>query len=242
MKQEGRLYTDLAEYYDRIYHWKDYRKEVSKLRKLIRKHKRSTGNALLDVACGTGEHIRYLRKDFRCVGVDGSDQMLAVARRKFSGVRFVHGNMTDFDLGRKFDVVLCLFSSMGHLQTKQETRQTLLNFSKHLKKGGVLIIEPWIRSSQWKDKTVHMQIYDTEPLKIIRLNYSTTDGTFSYLDERYLVGRKGKGIEYIEDRHRLRFFEPEATLSVLRKAGLDAQFTEESLMPGRGLVIATRTR
>jgi ubiquinone/menaquinone biosynthesis C-methylase UbiE len=242
MPSEGRLYTDLAEYYDQIYHWKDYRKEVSKLRALIRRYKRSPGNALLDVACGTGEHIRYLQNGFRCVGVDGSEQMLAVARRKVAGVRFVHGNMTDFDLGRKFDVVLCLFSSMGHLQTKQEIRRAMLNFAKHLKEGGVLVIEPWIQASQWKDKTVHVQIYDTEPMKIIRLNYSTTDGTFSYLDERYLVGTKGKGIEYIEDRHSLRFFEPELTLSVLRKAGLDAQFTEESLMPERGLVIATRRR
>jgi ubiquinone/menaquinone biosynthesis C-methylase UbiE len=242
MRQEGRLYTDLAQYYDQIYHWKDYRKEVSKIRRIIRKHKRSPGNSLLDVACGTGKHISYLRRDFRCVGVDGSEEMLAVARRKVSGVEFVRGNMTDFNLGREFDVVLCLFSSIGHLRTRQDLRRAAFNFARHLKKGGVLIIEPWITGAQWKDKTVHMQIYDTEPLKIIRLNYSTTDGTFSLLDERYLIGKKGKGIDYYEDHHALRFFEPDVFLSALRKAGLEAQFTEESLMPGRGLVIATKTR
>ena len=240
MRKEGRLYTDLAEYYDLIYHWKNYRKEVSKIMALIKKHKRSPGNNLLDVACGTGEHIKFLRKDFSCVGVDRSEQMLAVARQKVRGIRFVRGNMTDFNLGRKFDVVLCLFSSMGHLQTEPEIQRTMLNFAKHLKEGGVLIIEPWIRSFQWKDSTVHMQIYDTKPLKIIRLNYGWSDEKFSYLDERYLVGKEGNGIEYIEDHHSLRFFEPEVTLSALRKAGLDPQFTEESLMPDRGLVIATR--
>lgn len=242
MPPEGRLYTDLAEYYDQIYHWKDYKKEVGKLKALIRANKRSRGNALLDVACGTGKHISYLKKDFRCVGVDASEAMLSVARRKVPGVRFVQGNMTDFDLGRQFDVVICLFSSIGHLKTKDEIRKATSNLARHLKKGGVPIIEPWIRSKQWMDKTVHLQVDDTEPLKIIRLNYSWTDGKFSFLDERYLVGKKGEGIDYLVDRHRLRFFEPEFLLSALRKAGLDASFTEESLMPGRGLVIATRAR
>jgi ubiquinone/menaquinone biosynthesis C-methylase UbiE len=195
---------------------------------------------LLDVACGTGKHISYLRKDFECVGVDASEKMLAVARQKVPGARFVQGDMANFNLRRRFDVVLCLFSSIGHLKTKRDISKAAFNFARHMKKGGVLIVEPWIRSSQWKDTTVHMQIYDTKPLKIVRLNYGRSDGKFSYLDERYLIGRKGKGVDYVVDRHRIRFFEPEFVLSTLRKAGLDARFTEESLMPGRGLVIATK--
>jgi ubiquinone/menaquinone biosynthesis C-methylase UbiE len=242
MPKEGRLYTDLAEYYDRIYHWKDYRKEAAKIRALIRKHKRSPGNDLLDVACGTGKHLSFLRREFDCVGIDSSAAMLTVARRNARGVRFEQGDMREFDLGRKFDVILCLFSAVGHLRTRNDVRRTFLNFARHLKKGGVLIVEPWIQASQWKDKTAHMQIYDTDPLKIIRLNYGWSDETYSFLDERYLIGKKGKGIDYLVDRHRLRFFEPDFALSVLRKAGLEAEFTKESLMPGRGLLIATRTR
>jgi ubiquinone/menaquinone biosynthesis C-methylase UbiE len=238
---EGRLYTDLAQYYDQIYHWKDYRKEVSKVRALVRKYKHSQGTDLLDVACGTGKHLSFLRRDFRCVGVDSSAAMLAVARRNVSGVRFVQADMRELDLGKKFDVILCLFSAIGHIRTKNEVRRTLLNFASHLKKGGVLIVEPWIQASQWKDKTTHMQIYDTKPLKIIRLNYSWTDGTFSYLDERYLIGKERKGIDYVVDRHLLRFFEPDFALSVLRKAGLEAEFVQEGLMPDRGLLIATRS-
>jgi len=242
MPREGRLYAELAEYYDLIYHWKDYRKEVSKVRGLIRRYKRSSGNDLLDVACGTGRHLSYLKRDFDCVGVDGSPAMLAVAGRKVKGVTYVQGDMREFDLGRKFDVILCLFSAVGHLRTRNDVRRTLLNFARHLKDGGVLIVEPWIQASQWRDKEAHMQIYDTKPLKIIRLNYGWSDGTFSFLDERYLIGKKGEGIDYIVDRHRLRFFEPEYALSVLGKAGLEAEFTNESLMPDRGLLIATKAR
>jgi len=241
MSREGRLYTDLAEYYDQIYHWKDYRKEVDEIRGLIRKHKRSPGIALLDVACGTGKHLSFLRRDFDCVGLDASAAMLAVAKRNTNGVRFVLGDMREFDLGKKFDVILCLFSAIGHLRTRNDLRRALLNFARHLKKGGVIIVEPWIQGPQWKGSMPRMQIYDSKPLKIIRLNYGRSDGTFSYIDERYLIGKKGKGIDYIVDRDKLRYFEPDFALSVLRGAGLEAEFTQDGLMPDRGLLIATKT-
>ena len=60
------LYGKLAAYYDYIYHWKDYKTEVRQIKKLINEYKRSSGNSLLDVACGTGRHISYLRRDFEC--------------------------------------------------------------------------------------------------------------------------------------------------------------------------------
>lgn len=46
-------YTDLARYYDLIYSWKDYQKEAATIQRLIVKYKRSKGNDLLEVACGT---------------------------------------------------------------------------------------------------------------------------------------------------------------------------------------------
>lgn len=138
----------MAKYYDLIYHWKDYRSEAEKIRQLIRGYKRTPGNSLLDVGCGTGMHIRYLKKDFECVGIDSSPRMLSLARKKVAGVRFEEGDMVDFNLGRRFDVVVCLFSGIGYLRTRRRIRKALKNFSRHLRIGGVLIIEPWIRKSE----------------------------------------------------------------------------------------------
>lgn len=231
----------MAKYYDQIYHWKDYRKEAIKIGRMIKRYKRSSGNTLLDVACGTGKHISYLRKDFSCVGIDVSAQMLAVARKNLPGIRFVHGNMVDFDLGKQFDVVLCLFSSIGYLKTRYAVRKAVANFAKHMKRGGILIIEPWIRKSEWMDKTVHMQRYDSDSLKIARVNFGRMEGAFSVLDERYLIGERGRGISNVKDRQRMRFFEVRPTLAAMRKAGLEPRFTQDSLMPGRGLIIATKS-
>lgn len=230
----------MAKYYDQIYHWKDYRKEAIKVKRLIRRYKRSSGNTLLDVACGTGKRMSYLRKGFSCVGIDASAQMLSVARKNVPGTKFVRGDMVDFDLGKQFDVVLCLFSSVGHLNTRNEVGKAVANFARHTKKGGIVIIEPWITKSKWSDRTVHMQRYVSDSLKIARVNFGWTEGAFSVVDERYLIGERGKGIAYVKDRLRMRFFEVNPTLEAMRKAGLRPRFTEDSLMPGRGLIIAIK--
>lgn len=240
MTEQGGLYGALAKYYDLIYDWKDYGKETLKIKKLVAKHKRSSGTSLLDVACGTGKHIQYLKDDFNCTGVDVSEDMLAVARKNVPDVEFVNADMVDFDLGRKFDVVLCLFSSIGYLKKKRAINEASRNFAKHMEKGGILIIEPWIRRSQWKDMNVDLQTYDSDSLKIARVNFGRAKGEFSVLDERYLIAEKGRGITYLEDQHVMRFFDRNSFLAALRNAGLDSRFTEYSLMPGRGLIIAIK--
>ena len=61
--KEQVLYRDLAKYYDLIYSWKDYAKETSELKRLFSKYKKSAGTMLLDVACGTGHHIKHLKDE-----------------------------------------------------------------------------------------------------------------------------------------------------------------------------------
>jgi len=64
------LHNALAKYYDRIYSFKDYLDEAVRLQNLIMKYSESDGNMLLDVACGTGLHLKHLKGDFSCTGVD----------------------------------------------------------------------------------------------------------------------------------------------------------------------------
>jgi len=51
--------------------------------------------------------------------------------------------MSDFHLPRRYDAVLCLFSSIGYLRTLDRVEAALACFQEHLAPGGVLIVEPW---------------------------------------------------------------------------------------------------
>jgi ubiquinone/menaquinone biosynthesis C-methylase UbiE len=58
------MFTKSAAFYVALYAWKDYAQEAARLRELIAVHKRTNGSTLLDVACGTGQHLLFLHADF----------------------------------------------------------------------------------------------------------------------------------------------------------------------------------
>ena len=235
-----RQYGELAKYYDLIYSWKDYAKEARTLRQLIRQYKRSRGTALLDVGCGTGKHIQQLKGSFECVGVDVNEGMLEEARRNVKGVEFVKGDMVDFRLGRKFDVVLCLFSSIGYLRTTAALAKTLRNFAAHLNTGGVVIIEPWFTKSTIIDGHVHVLSQGTDDLKIARVDHTRVVGRHSVLDERIIIVEKGKGISSHRDRMVMSLFENDEVMASMEQAGLEPRHLKRSLAPGRGLYVGVK--
>ena len=71
------MYTQTAQWYDKIYQsMKDYGAETDKLTAIIREHRRSAGNRLLDVACGTGLHLSHLTQHFAVEGLRCHDDNL----------------------------------------------------------------------------------------------------------------------------------------------------------------------
>jgi SAM-dependent methyltransferase len=62
----------------------------------------------LDAACGTGRHAQHLADTHVVAGVDGSPEMLAVARAKVPDARFVLGDLTAVPFpDDTFDVLVC---------------------------------------------------------------------------------------------------------------------------------------
>ena len=105
------MYREYAKVYDLIYSGKDYKKEAKEIKDLIKKNKKSKGKNLLEVACGTGKHLEYLKKDFNCTGLDLNEGMVKIARKRLpKSVKLSKGNMINFNLNKEFDIVICLFS------------------------------------------------------------------------------------------------------------------------------------
>jgi ubiquinone/menaquinone biosynthesis C-methylase UbiE len=237
---EQTIFKTLAKYYDLFYGWKDYEKEAATIRELIRAHKTSPGNDLLEVACGTGKHAQQLKTDFKIVGTDLNDAMLRIARRRCPDITFRRADMVSLDLGRQFDVVLCLFSSIGYVKTRARLKKTLFNFARHLNPGGVLIVEPWWTRANFKPGTVTMNTAGDDTVKMVRQAVSKVRGNVSIMDMHYLIAEKDKGVIHHVDRHELGLFEREDTLAYLHEAGLQAKFLEEGLMRDRGLYVAVK--
>jgi ubiquinone/menaquinone biosynthesis C-methylase UbiE len=235
------MFSKSAKFYDAIYKsmGKDHAVEAEKVHQLIQRHKRSTSNILLEVACGTGLHAAVLKKYYQIEGLDLDAEMLAVAQQNYPEIPFHQADMVDFDLGKEFDVITCLFSSIGYVKTKKRLNKAIQTMTKHLLPGGVLIVEPWFSPDQWQLGRVFALFVDQPDLKISRMSLGGIKGRLSILDFHYMVGTPQR-IETFTERHELGLFTHEEYLEAFHKAGLEVIHDLEGL-DGRGLFIGLKT-
>jgi SAM-dependent methyltransferase len=230
------MFSHTAQYYDTIYlAMKDYGAEAKKLTAFMHQYRRSTGNRLLDVACGTGLHLSYLKQHFQVEGLDLDEQLLAIARQRNPEVPLHHADMVAFALGRTFDVVTCLFSSIGYVKTLANLSRAIQCMAQHLLPGGVLLIEPWFTPETWRPGTVHARFIDEPDLKLARINTSFVDGRLSLMDMHYLIGTP-EGTEHDVERHELGLFTSDEMTHALTDCGLEVTYDATGLT-GRGWYI-----
>ncbi|MEP7287392.1 MAG: class I SAM-dependent methyltransferase [Chloroflexota bacterium] len=233
-------YTRFGLYYDAIYAAirKDYREETAQIHQIIQQYKQSLGNALLDLGCGTGGHAALLEQHYRVEGLDLSPTMLKIAQEHCPHSTFHQGDMTTFDLGRQFDVITCLFSAIGYVQTTAKLNETLQNISRHLLPGGVVVIEPWLSPEQFTVGHVAGVWVDQPDLIIARMNVGERQGDLSILDFYFMVATPN-GVEYFTEKHELGLFSLENYLDAFKKSGLEVIHDPEGIT-GRGLFVGVR--
>lgn len=123
-----------AKWYDLIYDLdgKDYPAEVAELIELI-DQRMPKATSLLDVACGTGRHLELLAGRFAdLAGVDLSPEMLDIAAGRVGSIPLHQADMCEMDLRRRFDVVTCLFSAVGHLPDTAALERAMVRLGEHL--------------------------------------------------------------------------------------------------------------
>lgn len=233
------MFTKTARFYDAIYSFKDYKRESEQVHHLIEQHKRIGSMTLLDVACGTGAHLAFLREWYNVEGLDLDDGMLAVARERFPDVVLHHGDMTDFELGKTFDVVTCLFSSIGYTRTQARLRQAAATMARHVKPGGILMVEPWLSPELFKPGHLHHLVVDQPDLIIVRMNNSLIEDGLWVMDFHYLVGTP-QSIDYFTERHEMGLFTHDDYMQALRAAKLEVTHDPEGIS-GRGLYIGVKS-
>ena len=94
---------------------------------------------VLDAGCGTGRvAIELARRGIDVVGVDADASMLATARQRASQLEWVLADLTELNLGRKFDIVV--MAGNVPLFTPPGTQPALVaGCARHVRPGGILI-------------------------------------------------------------------------------------------------------
>jgi SAM-dependent methyltransferase len=235
----AQMFSRSARIYDALYaSIRDYPREAAELDRLIQE-RRPGARTLLDVACGTGAHLEHLT-GYEAEGLDLDPEMLAVARERLPNVPLHEADMTAFDLDKRFDAVVCMFSSIGYVRTEDRLRSATASMARHLEPGGVLVVEPWLTPEVWLDRHVGAVFVDEPELKIARMNLAQREGNVSIFDFEYLVGTPDRIDRIGGERHELGLFTVEQYLGAFRAAGLEAEHDPEGPM-GRGLFVGSAT-
>lgn len=227
------MFDRTARYYDLFYEkgiGKDYAAEARVVADLL-----PGARTLLDVACGTGLHLQHLRERFQCAGLDLDEGMLAIARERCPGVTLAQGDMADFDLGRSFDAVVCLFSSIGYVRTEERLRQAVASMAAHLEPRGTLLVEPWLQREVVVPGRIGVTHVEDDGVAATRMAHMRIAGDESILSFEYLIGTAA-GIEHLTETHTMGLFTWEQYRDAFERAGLDTMVDTEGGPTGRGLL------
>lgn len=235
------MYTaDHAEVYDLVYRGrgKDYAAEVSQVMDLAER-RGILPSSLLDVACGTGAHLEHFADLVdRAEGVELSEEMIGLARRRVPSARLHTGDMRDFSLGTTFSLVTCMFSSIGYMRDTIELGLALSCLARHLEPGGVVVVEPWWFPETFIEGYVSAHVVEEGRRSVSRVSHSVREGGDTVMEVHFVVADAGLGVRHFVDVHRIALFTREEYETAFRDAGLKVEFIEGG-PSGRGLLVGT---
>jgi SAM-dependent methyltransferase len=137
------IYSRLSQIYD--LGWGDFSKNYTGLiHELLHDHHIIQAR-ILDLACGTGIlAIDLAHKGHMVKGIDISPEMIRLAKSKSTGlskVSFEVADMTHFQSGDTYDVVMCTFDSINYITRTSDVRKMFHTTMRSLRHKGLFIFD-----------------------------------------------------------------------------------------------------
>lgn len=157
------VYDEMAEYYDLIYG------DQVDIEFYLREARNARG-PVLEIACGTGRILlRLLAEGMDATGIDISENMLAMLRRKAKSMgvepKVLKADMLDFRIEKKFKLIMLPYRSFLHLKDDEERNKALLNFMEHLEEGGRLIVHTYNPSGEELEMLEGFHPFESEEIE-----------------------------------------------------------------------------
>ena len=230
------MFDASAEFYDTIYGvFKDYNAEATKIANLVRAID-AEYKTVLDVACGTGEHARLLTQaGYSVDGIDINAAFVGIAQRKNQTGLFIEADMSEFELSRRYDVVMCLFSSIGYLRTLDRVVGALRCFREHLRPGGAVIVEPWFQPGVLDQGRVDQTTGEANGIRVTRNSRMELEQGLSRIHFNYEI-TDATGTRHVPEVHELGLFTNAELMEAFRATGFHVTYDPVGLI-NRGLYI-----
>jgi len=221
-----KVFNHYAKFYDALYHNKDYQKECDYLQKIFKKYSSKKIKAVLDLGCGTANHDLILaRRSFKITGVDFSQNMLRIARKKAQAgklkIDFYKGDIRKINLKKKFDAVISMFNVMGYQKNNEDFEQALLTANKHLKKDGLFVFDIWfgpaVLADKPKNKVKKVEMKNGYIIRKTESRFNLLKQSLGIFFQTKYYSVAGKLLQQNKELHQMRFFFPQEIKYFLEK-------------------------
>jgi SAM-dependent methyltransferase len=232
---------DVSEIYDFFYRGRgqDFAAEAGAVADVVQELL-PEADSVLDVGCGTGEHLRLLADRFRhAVGLELSASMCDVARAKDPRLVIHRGDMREFDLGRTFAAVCSLTSTVGYMSDVDELALALHAMARHLAPGGVLVVDPYWSPERFLDGHIAHDVVRDGGRTVLRLSHSVRTGRAVRHEAHYLAADPS-GIRHFTHVQPLHLFTEAEYLAAFQRAGCPGEHRADAAYPDRGLFVGVR--
>jgi len=216
---------DYAKYYDLLYKNKNYETESNYVAHLIHDAGINNGN-LLDVGCGTGKHLLYMKKKgFSVSGVDLSDYMIQKAGFLLGDeVELQVASAATFSFEKKYDAITSLFHVVSYLNDTEDLIVSFKNIAMHLNKGAVFVFDFWHGAGCLTDfpKNKILRLED-DNCSLMRITEPVMHPERNVIDVNFEIHLTDKNTDkhnIIRETHSMRYFFLPELVYYLKQAGL----------------------
>jgi SAM-dependent methyltransferase len=199
---------------------------------------------VLELGCGAGRLIvPFARAGFEITGLDRSPAMLEIAAERLSAepddirekVTLVSGDMSSFDLERRFSTAIIAFRSFQLLTTAEDQRRCLEAVREHLVPGGILAINLFdplfekITADLAPGKTLelgsvpHPVSWNLVRVQAVSRNYDLVEQVLVEVQRFSEVARDGAVVRQEEEILRMRWIYRQEMRYLLELSGFDVE-------------------
>lgn len=192
-------------------------------------------HTVLELASGSGVLAGILKKQGKEVTAsDISKEMKEVATNNFDG-EYLILNMIDFDLHKKYDLILCVCDSINYLY-EEELEQMFKSVYKHLNDGGRFIFDMHNpkRLKEFDEEYIEEGQIDENVYYQWTINSDTFDRTVN----EHFTFYSPEGM--IQEQHTQNVFEVDDVKNKLENVGLESEVVMDFIEDEKILFIGTK--
>ena len=222
---EARAFQEFARHYDAFMNrYVDYRSWVGYVLRIFSRF-RVEPRTLLDIACGTGiPAILLARSGYRVIGIDRSEEMLAVLRAKAEGlpITTLCADITGFALAEPADAAISLYDSINYLLTAEDLLNCFRSARQALRPEGLFVFDMntvHSLSTHWGNRLTPRTVGEIQSTWENRYDPETRISTLRLRFRE--PSPDGRYLEF-EEEHRERAYTRAEVKQNLQQAGFDA--------------------